>query len=134
MRYLRTALKLLLWLFALLVTVFLYATFFGRSEHRYKCGGSVAGGGDSSAKVVYLKLQLVKPWMFWVNSGGAAWSEIPNAELEHYSKVRRGGDFIYFSTSDDKRTGSFSTLSHAIRIDTRDGMFEGACKRTEPDA
>ena len=107
---------------------------YGSYEERYKCDGKITDTADSLRTTVFLKFQLYRPWMFWANSGGMAWSEIPNQELEYYSKVQRVGDFLQFSTHDLKRLGGFSTLSNALWLDTRDGRFEGACKLTEPAA
>ncbi|QWF16910.1 hypothetical protein [Lysobacter capsici] len=133
MGFLKGTLKLALGLATLVIAAFLFAIFYGSTETRYSCAGELADAQDAKPLEVYLKLQLYRPWMFWASNGGAAWTEIPHGELEYYSKVARIGDFIHFTSYDSKHTGSLSTLSNAIRLDIRDGSFEGQCRRVEPN-
>jgi hypothetical protein len=134
MGFLKAALKLALGLATLAGAALIFVIFYGSTEARYGCTGQVADVQDARPLKVYLKLQLYRPWMFWANTGGAAWTEIPHGELEYYSKVARVGDFIHFTSYDSKHMGSLSTLSSAIRLDIRDGSFEGQCRRVKPDA
>jgi hypothetical protein len=131
MGFLKTTLKLALGLATLAIAALLFAVLYGSTETRYSCTGQLASVQDSQPLEMYLKLQLYRPWMFWANTGGAAWTEIPHGELEYYSTVARTGDFIHFTSYDSKHTGSLSTLSNAIRLDIRDGSFEGQCRRVK---
>lgn len=134
MAIVKAILKTVAGLLLLAVAALFFLARYGSYEQRYKCEGKFTESGVPAAQLVYLKFQLYRPWLFWANSGGAAWSEIPNGDLEYYSRVQRIGDFLHFSTSDFKQTGGISTLSNALWLETRNGRFEGACRQIEPDA
>lgn len=103
----------------------------GQSEERYRCDGEIELQSGAVEKSVFLKIQLYRRWIFWGNSRGAAWSEIPNEYLEYYPHLSEAGDLIWMSSSDSKHAGTFSTLSHALQLTTPAGSFTGMCKRAD---
>jgi hypothetical protein len=130
---LKSILKFLFGLTVFLIALLVFAVYFGSSETKFRCEGNISSSPTSTTRVVFLKLQMYKPWIFWANSAGQAWTEVPNKESEYYSDVDENGDYIHFTSSYSKKWGSFSTLSNSILVVLDDGSFEGECKQVEPN-
>lgn len=105
----------------------------GQTEKRYRCDGIIESESGTVKATVFLKLQLYERWMFWADTRGAAWSEIPNEQLEYYPRLSDAGDLIMTSRYDSKHVGGFSTLSHALQLGTPLGAFAGMCTPIRTD-
>jgi hypothetical protein len=116
------------------VLLLIFIAYAGQSEERYRCDGKIDINNEVTAKSVFLKMQLYRRWMFWSSSRGAAWTEIPNEQLEYYPKLSEASDLIWMSSFDSKQFGTFSTLSHALQLTTPAGSFTGMCKPIRADA
>ena len=111
-----------------------FLAYAGTTEKRYQCDGAIEAEQGTTKATVFLKLQLYRRWVFWADSRGAAWTEIPNEQLEYYPRLNDAGDLIMMFSYDSKHMGGFSTLSHALQLGTPLGGFTGMCKPVKADA
>ena len=103
---------------------------FGVVESRYRCEGVTFGeAGASNPTVMYLKLELFRPVIFWADDDGSAWTEVPNGAQLYYESVRVAGDHVNFSTSDNMPHGDYSRLADSMWVSMEGRMFEGSCVR-----
>lgn len=77
---------------------------------------------------VFLKFELYRPILFWANSGGQAWSEVPNTSTEYYSSVKKNGDILTLGRTDRPLMGTFSTLSNAVMLEMGKDLYKGSCQ------
>jgi hypothetical protein len=115
--------------------LFLLAAKYGAVEKRYRCDGEASGRGETDRMTMYIKVQLYRPWIFWSDSSGIVWAEIPNAAPQLYLNVKKVEDQIQFRTDGWEEAGYLSTLSDSVTLARREGdTFRGTCSVVSPEA
>ncbi len=128
--------KIVGWLVASIVLLYVFLVYFSSVESKYECDGAFVLDGVTESATVFIRLEEYRPWVsIWSDADASLWLEIPNEHVEYFDNLVRVADSyqIWESQYGNKTglRGNFSTLSGAFALDTHKGFYDGTCARID---